>query len=108
MCNAFKSEIDSRTILLSLTAFPFKEYQWHPETDVKKPSPSAVFTVYHPICKTRLLNPLTNMNSTHIVEEAFQLVAKANHVHEFTQCVADLILYQYRYCIQISFGRSPF
>jgi hypothetical protein len=68
----------------SLAAFRFKEYQRHPETDVKKPSPSAVFMVYHPICKTRLLNPLMNMNSTHIVDEAFQLVAKANDVHEFT------------------------
>ena len=98
-CAMHLKKIDSRTNLLSFAAFLFKEYQWHPETDVKKPSPSAVFTVYHPICKTRLLNALMNMNSTHIVEEAFQLVAKANDVHEFTQGVADLIFYQYRYCI---------
>ena len=91
----------------SLAVFPLKDYQWYPEMDVKKPSPSAVFLVYHPICKTRLLNPLMNTNSTHIVEEAFMLVSKAKDLHEFTQYVGDMIFYRYRYLIQIVFGRSP-
>jgi hypothetical protein len=33
-------------------------------------------------------------------------VTKARDVHDFTQCAADLIFYQYRYCIQVVFDRT--